>query len=276
MHGGLLLGPPGRLGRGAVRHRDRRARRRRLGRWLEWDPVRMAPQAAPTPFAGLRAVWIDSGRSDEFYLDLGAQAFHREVVADGRGEVHFELFDGKHGGSTGATRCRSAGSQTGSSPDGEADRDQPRRTRGGRPRRGARVVRALPRLRGPRNGSPGWRSSSMGDQFLAIAEGRRQPPDDDRHFGLVVDDKAAACAPRWKAAGDVDLPAGRTFRFVDPWGNQFEVVGYRGRAVHEDAVGAARAPSPSHLEKTTRRRPRSASAASTASALTCSAGSPRR
>ena len=31
----------------------------------------------------------------------------------------------------------------------------------------------------------------MGDQFLALAEGRRQGPDDDRHFGLVVDDREA-------------------------------------------------------------------------------------
>jgi hypothetical protein len=65
--------------------------------WLEWDPVRMARKRRDA-VAGLRAVWIDSGRGDEFYLDLGAEAFHREVVAAGVGEVHFELFEGKHGG----------------------------------------------------------------------------------------------------------------------------------------------------------------------------------
>jgi S-formylglutathione hydrolase FrmB len=65
--------------------------------WLEWDPVRLARKRRDA-VAGLRAVWIDSGRSDEFYLDLGAEAFHREVVAAGVGEVHFELFEGKHGG----------------------------------------------------------------------------------------------------------------------------------------------------------------------------------
>jgi hypothetical protein len=50
----------------------------------------------------LRAIWIDAGRSDEYYLDLGAVAFHREVVAAGVPEerVHFELFDGKHGSLT--------------------------------------------------------------------------------------------------------------------------------------------------------------------------------
>jgi lactoylglutathione lyase len=31
----------------------------------------------------------------------------------------------------------------------------------------------------------------LGDQFLALQKGRRQPPDDGRHFGLVVDDKDA-------------------------------------------------------------------------------------
>jgi S-formylglutathione hydrolase FrmB len=67
------------------------------GEWLEWDPVRMARKRRDA-VAGLRAVWIDSGRSDEFYLDLGAEAFHREVVAAGVGDVRFELFEGKHGG----------------------------------------------------------------------------------------------------------------------------------------------------------------------------------
>jgi S-formylglutathione hydrolase FrmB len=65
--------------------------------WLEWDPVRMARKRRDA-VAGLSAVWIDSGRSDEFFLDLGAAAFHREVVAAGVKEVCFELFEGTHGG----------------------------------------------------------------------------------------------------------------------------------------------------------------------------------
>jgi S-formylglutathione hydrolase FrmB len=65
--------------------------------WLEWDPVRMARKRRDA-VAGLRAVWIDSGTRDEFYLDLGAEAFHREVAAAGVRDVHFELFDAKHGG----------------------------------------------------------------------------------------------------------------------------------------------------------------------------------
>jgi hypothetical protein len=46
----------------------------------------------------LRAVWIDGGTRDEWYLDLGAVAF-RDALADiGVTEVRFELFDAGHGG----------------------------------------------------------------------------------------------------------------------------------------------------------------------------------
>src|SRR6476646_10519812 len=34
----------------------------------------------------------------------------------------------------------------------------------------------------------------MGDQFIALSAGRSQPPDESRHFGLVVDDKEAVRA----------------------------------------------------------------------------------
>jgi hypothetical protein len=48
----------------------------------------------------LRAVWIDSGRDDEYYLEVGAIAFRREVLASGipADRVHFELFEGTHRG----------------------------------------------------------------------------------------------------------------------------------------------------------------------------------
>jgi lactoylglutathione lyase len=72
---------------------------------------------------------------------------------------------------------------------------------------------------------PGMAFIDMGDQFLAIQEGRRQPPDDGRHFGLVVDDKEAL--RRALIEGGVEVPRGRMLRFSDPWGNQFEVVGYQ-------------------------------------------------
>src|SRR5689334_1885008 len=38
---------------------------------------------------------------------------------------------------------------------------------------------------------PGMAFVDLGDQFVALAEGRRQGADDGRHFGLVVDDKEA-------------------------------------------------------------------------------------
>jgi len=64
----------------------------------------------------------------------------------------------------------------------------------------------------------------LGDQFLALQKGRKQPADDGRHFGLVVDDKEAVRAAL-KAAGIKPLP-GRFLDFLDPWGNRFEIVGY--------------------------------------------------
>jgi catechol 2,3-dioxygenase-like lactoylglutathione lyase family enzyme len=65
----------------------------------------------------------------------------------------------------------------------------------------------------------------MGDQFIALAEGRTQPPDRHRHFGLVVDDKEAT-RKALEAAG-VAIQPGRGLDFVDPWGNHVQVVDYR-------------------------------------------------
>ena len=72
-----------------------------------------------------------------------------------------------------------------------------------------------------RGRSAGQAFVDMGDQFLALATPRRQPPDAARHFGLVVDDKEAV-----REAG-VAVKPGRRLDFHDPWGNQIEVVGYR-------------------------------------------------
>ncbi|MDQ2933795.1 MAG: alpha/beta hydrolase-fold protein [Chloroflexota bacterium] len=67
-------------------------------RWLHWDPVRMAARHTEA-LQSMRAIWIDAGRSDDFYLDLGAQAFHAELSALGIDQsVRFELFEGTHGG----------------------------------------------------------------------------------------------------------------------------------------------------------------------------------
>jgi catechol 2,3-dioxygenase-like lactoylglutathione lyase family enzyme len=65
----------------------------------------------------------------------------------------------------------------------------------------------------------------MGDQFLAISEGRRQTPDDSRHFGLVVDDKEAVRAAV-RREGLRMVGRGHRLDFLDPWGNRFEIVAY--------------------------------------------------
>jgi lactoylglutathione lyase len=64
----------------------------------------------------------------------------------------------------------------------------------------------------------------MGDQFIALAQGRTQPPDGHRHFGLVVDDKEAVRS-RLKELGVPVFGHGLDFR--DPWGNLIQVVDYR-------------------------------------------------
>jgi catechol 2,3-dioxygenase-like lactoylglutathione lyase family enzyme len=65
----------------------------------------------------------------------------------------------------------------------------------------------------------------MGDQFIALAEGRTQPPDQRRHFGLVVDNKDVARAALERAGAEI-LPS-RGLDFRDPWGNRVQVVDYR-------------------------------------------------
>jgi len=64
-------------------------------RWLRWDPVRMAPQYADA-LRGLRAIYIDAGKRDEYFLDLGAEAFRRALAETGVTDVFFELFEAGH------------------------------------------------------------------------------------------------------------------------------------------------------------------------------------
>ena len=66
-------------------------------RWLDWDPVRMVSRYADA-VRSLRAVWIDAGTHDEFFLDLGAEAFRAELTGVGlpAERVYFEIFDGGH------------------------------------------------------------------------------------------------------------------------------------------------------------------------------------
>ncbi|MDE3086891.1 MAG: enterochelin esterase [Acidobacteriota bacterium] len=73
-----------------------RLREETWARWLDWDPVRMVPRYAEA-LAGLRAIWLDGGRSDEWYLEIGAGAVRDAITGAGVSDVHFELFDGGHG-----------------------------------------------------------------------------------------------------------------------------------------------------------------------------------
>jgi S-formylglutathione hydrolase FrmB len=65
-------------------------------RWLEWDPVRLAPKHLDA-LASMKRIYLDAGRSDEYYLDLGAQAFSKELSKAGVDHT-LELFEGAHGG----------------------------------------------------------------------------------------------------------------------------------------------------------------------------------
>jgi lactoylglutathione lyase len=103
---------------------------------------------------------------------------------------------------------------------------------------------------GMRGRVPGMAFVDMGDQFLAIAEGRAQGPDDGRHFGLVVDDVDAVREAVEREG--LDVLGGRrrpSFDFRDPWGNRFQVVGYR-NIQFERVPGVRRALGIEALEKT--------------------------
>jgi catechol 2,3-dioxygenase-like lactoylglutathione lyase family enzyme len=76
-----------------------------------------------------------------------------------------------------------------------------------------------------RGREPGMAFVDLGDQFIALSEGRAQDPDGARHFGLVVDDREAVRAALAEA-GVEPLP-GRGLDFRDPWGNRVQVVDYR-------------------------------------------------
>ncbi len=66
-------------------------------RWLDWDPVRMVRRYADA-LRSQRAIWIDAGTRDEWYLDLGAQAVVDALAGIGVTDVHHETYDAGHGG----------------------------------------------------------------------------------------------------------------------------------------------------------------------------------
>jgi len=66
----------------------------------------------------------------------------------------------------------------------------------------------------------------LGDQFINFSSGRRQGPDDQRHFGFVVDNRQLV-AQALRSMG-VKLLPGPFMDFLDPWGNRIEIIDYEG------------------------------------------------
>lgn len=64
----------------------------------------------------------------------------------------------------------------------------------------------------------------FGDQFINFALGRNQAPDENRHFGIAVDDKELA--RRTLEGMGVQFLGGRFLDFLDPWGNRVEITTY--------------------------------------------------
>ncbi len=68
-------------------------------RWLAWDPVRMIEQPKfADAMRSMNGIWIDAGTSDDFNLDLGAQALADGLSAIGVSPetLRFELVDANH------------------------------------------------------------------------------------------------------------------------------------------------------------------------------------
>ena len=63
----------------------------------------------------------------------------------------------------------------------------------------------------------------LGDQFIQLTRGRTQVPDTKRHFGFVVDDRAAV--QRTLDRLGVKSINDR-MNILDPWGNRIEIVSY--------------------------------------------------
>jgi catechol 2,3-dioxygenase-like lactoylglutathione lyase family enzyme len=102
-----------------------------------------------------------------------------------------------------------------------------------------------------RGRAPGMAFIDIGDQFLALAEGRSQGHDDGRHFGLVVDDKEAVRAAVEREG--LETVGGRRLDFYDPWGNRIEVVAY-GDIQFDRVPGVKRKLGIEDLEKTAEAR----------------------
>ena len=87
----------------------------------------------------------------------------------------------------------------------------------------------------------------FGDQFINFARGRRQGPDERRHFGIAVDDKELA-RQRLEELG-VTFLDGRFMDFLDPWGNRVEITTYT-KIQYTKADHVLRGMGLGHLRKT--------------------------
>ena len=87
----------------------------------------------------------------------------------------------------------------------------------------------------------------LGDQFLALQKGRKRPPDDGRHFGLVVENKAAVREALENMG--VEIVSDRFLDFLDPWGNRIEIIGYE-NIQFTKAPHVLRGMGLAHLQKT--------------------------
>ena len=86
----------------------------------------------------------------------------------------------------------------------------------------------------------------FGDQFINFAKGRRQGPDERRHFGIAVDDKELA-RQRLEELG-IKFLDGRFMDFLDPWGNRVEITTYT-RIQYTKADHVLRGMGLAHLRK---------------------------
>jgi len=87
----------------------------------------------------------------------------------------------------------------------------------------------------------------FGDQFINFSKGRRQSPDDRRHFGIAVDDKEQVRSDL--IAMGVELMDHRFLDFLDPWGNRVEITTYT-NIQYTKAKHVMSAMGLSHLKKT--------------------------
>lgn len=87
----------------------------------------------------------------------------------------------------------------------------------------------------------------FGDQFIHFAKGRRQGPDESRHFGIAVDDKDLA--RQLLEDRGVTFLDGKFMDFLDPWGNRVEITTYS-KIQYTKADHVLRGMGLAHLRKT--------------------------